>query len=40
MEEIDSINQREFSAQQMLKSQNSTAFRANEVVHVMEIALK
>ena len=40
VEEIASINQREFSAQQMLKNQNSTAFRSNEVVHVMEVALK
>jgi len=40
MGEIASINQREFSAQQMLKSQNATAFRGNEVVYVMEVALK
>lgn len=40
LEEIAKVNQREFSAQQMLRSQNSTALKGNEIVYVMEISLK
>ena len=40
LEEIAMVNQREFSAQQMLRSQNSTALKGNEIVYVMEISLK
>ena len=40
LEEISRVTQREFSAQKMLKSQNATALKGNEVVYVIEISLK
>ena len=39
--EIVSINQRSYSADQLLRNlRNSTQFRGGEMAHVMEIALK
>lgn len=38
--EVAKINQREFSAQQMLRSSNTSALKGNEYVYVMEITLK
>ena len=40
LRELAGVAQREYPAQQMLKSQNVTSLHANDIVYVMEIAFK